>query len=133
MTLSQILFGFSGRLARLPYFGYSLVALVLLALAFFFIVNVFITNPALGLAGVLVIGIVAIWTSLAITAKRLHDLGLSGGHVIWMFGLGAMSRVTSPTNPGLGMLFGLAELIAWLWLLFAPGQPAANAYGPEPA
>jgi uncharacterized membrane protein YhaH (DUF805 family) len=133
MTLSQILFGLSGRLARLQYLGYSLVGIVLIVVALAFVVNIFAVNVGLGLIGIAVLGLAAIWISIATAVKRLHDLGLSGGHVIWIIALGMMSRSMGPNNAGLAILFGLAEIVAWLWLVFAPGQPAANAYGPEPA
>jgi uncharacterized membrane protein YhaH (DUF805 family) len=132
MTPSEILFGFTGRLARLPYFGYSLLSVLLLGLAAFVAFPLFFAAPVLGVISVLALGVVGAWTGLAISAKRLHDLGMSGLHLIWIAALGTASRAMEESEPLISSLFGVAELIVWLFLLFAPGEPSDNQYGPAP-
>ena len=149
MSYKPTLFGFRGRMARLPYFGYGLLFLGLCV----FLILVWVGLIATGVVGLIILGsilmwVVCGWMGLALTIKRLHDLGLSGYHMIWIFGLsvvagqlgsptsseaiGILSGLSSGTIGILSSLASLASLIVTLWLLFAPGQPRTNGYGPPP-
>ena len=55
----------------------------------------------------------AAWAAIAITVKRLHDMGRPGLHVLFML------------IPIFNIYFGLK-------LLFAPGDRGDNEYGPDP-
>ena len=91
-------------------------------------------GPGVVLGGALFLaGIVgAVWCGLALTVKRLHDIGLSGGNAIWIIGLNVVGSVAGEASSGLAIAFNLASLGVGLWLLFARGQSQANEYGPVP-
>ncbi len=90
------------------------------------------------------------WPMLAVTAKRYHDLGLSGWWMVLPFGaiiltavgsgfavLGAINK--SGDMIGLGLILVVASLAAVIWafwhvikLYFFKGAAGPNAYGPPP-
>jgi uncharacterized membrane protein YhaH (DUF805 family) len=123
MTANQLLFGFSGRVARLQVWLVLIAAGAIFTL-FWAMVN--IKAPADPTApppprppgtAVLeampwIIGLALIWPLVAIGVKRCHDRGRSG----WW------------------MLLALVPVAGWAWLVWdlgiARGQPAANPYGP---
>lgn len=107
-TYTPSIFELRGRIGRVRYLAYGFVfgILVLLAAA----IGATVAGDA-----------AATWLSAAATAafgillgvRRLHDLGRSG----WF---------------ALGMLVPFVNLAIGLWLLCAPGDPAANRFGPVP-
>lgn len=99
---------FSGRARRQEYWMFTLFQVaVVIVLA--------ILDAVLG-AGSLIVGLYVLATfvpSLAVTVRRLHDLGKSGA---WYF-------------------IAFVPLIGGIWLLVltaTAGQPAPNQYGPDP-
>jgi uncharacterized membrane protein YhaH (DUF805 family) len=130
----QALFGFEGRLARLPYFGYGLL------LAILGLVPVRI-GIALGDGGALEASLIlaglisAVWGVVAITIKRLHDMGMSGAHAFWISTISLISIAPHRSlrmDPGFAWSMWAIECGIVLWLLLAPGQPEDNQYGPVP-
>ena len=110
----------------------------------------------------MLISLVAIYCTVCIYAKRLHDMGksgwlqvipiavgiLAGGWAVMSIGAGAaMSAMSGGSDEavaagalgGLGMgLLGLAvAFLVWigflLWIGLTPGEPAANRFGAPPA
>jgi uncharacterized membrane protein YhaH (DUF805 family) len=93
-------FSFEGRLARLPFFGRGFylgviaVALAMVSIPFFsreglwwwFSIPIVIASLVLLAVG-----------SFSLTIRRLHDLGLSGYHAIWV---GAAQAVWAPLSYG---------------------------------
>lgn len=105
------------------------------------------------------ISLVLIWPNLAISVKRLHDMGHTGWLVAipWvvsiggfiaamaMMGFSAFANFQSLENedpaavlaligPAFGV-FGLITLIClgfFLWILLTPGRPGSNRFGPNP-
>lgn len=129
------LFTAQGRLARLPYFGYGvLVYLLLLATVLAGAgISAAAGSDAGGIPGGLVIfaGVIAaIYAGTTILIRRLHDLGLSGRHAIWIMMLNVVSQVLLTAAPPLGLLLSIGAIGVTLWLLFAPGEKAANRWGP---
>lgn len=135
MSFSQTLFGFKGRIARLPYLGYSLLGGLFVGIFLFMGFAVAASAKGASVLGILIIAAAVIgyaWIALALQIKRLHDLGFSGLHMIWIAAIGALSSALSQANPTISIILGFGSLCVWLWLLFAPGQPETNAYGPPP-
>jgi uncharacterized membrane protein YhaH (DUF805 family) len=132
MSLAEALFGFNGRLARLPFFGCCVLLL-------FFCVLVGAGAPVIRAEtreGGAVLGLVllamlvgVISCGLALTIKRLHDMGLAGTHAIWIYGLNVASVALAPA---LSILFDLAVGGVFLWLCLGAGQAQSNQYGPVP-
>ena len=69
---------------------------------------------ALFLPLLMVGALAATWSFFALTAKRMHDVGWSG----WL--------------AALVLLPGLGAWMIYLFMIFVPGQAAANRYGPPP-
>lgn len=90
MSIIDLFFSFKGRIGRLAYFG-STLALIIIGVTSTFALNIISQNlnsnyssgviPILIIIGFAIMG-VGVWSSLAITIKRLHDRDKSGW---WMF------------------------------------------------
>ena len=140
MGVKQVLFGFEGRLPRLRWLGWSCAVFaataVVWSLAFFlgYALESQGNGIAMLAAGLVagVWGIVLVWTSLALNAKRLHDLGLSGWHLLWINGANVVAQFTAERVPVLAMLCGLAGLVVAAVFIFKKGTPGPNAYGGDP-
>jgi uncharacterized membrane protein YhaH (DUF805 family) len=135
MSLFQTLFGFDGRVARLPYFCWGVLASILSVFGIF--AGVYGYGPGGGgtmLGGlVLLAGVIAsIWTVVALTVKRLHDMGHDGLHAAWIFVSGVVGAVVGEFSDEVALICALASLSGGLWLMFAAGEPRGNRYGPAP-
>jgi len=143
----KLLFSFEGRIRRSHFWIGWLICLGVGVVAGWI--------PFLG--GLL--AIVLIWPNLAISVKRLHDMGKSGWLVavpwvlnlivciggVALMGLSVFANLSGLENedpvaimavlgPALG-LFGLLFLISLgflLWIGLSDGQPGDNRYGPNP-
>jgi uncharacterized membrane protein YhaH (DUF805 family) len=146
----QALFSFYGRLARLPFFWCVVLVNVVLFvpvviamvenqaslpddLIYAFAIVLMQGSQTANLVGAVLL-IPVTWVSLAIAVKRLHDLGMTGAHVIWITAISIGSAAGFFTSPGtgVGLAISLVSFSILLWLLFAPGQPYENEYGPDP-
>lgn len=120
MMLSWLLFSPKGRIDRQTYLAAVAAQLVALPVAF---VTLALVSAVAGDAGLsaeaaFVVGavpyvIAAVWAWVATSIKRLHDIGKSWW---WM----AIVLI-----PGLGSLWHFAELV------FTPGDPGDNRFGPQ--
>ena len=108
MTVTHLLFGFSGREKRLPWWIATL--LVDLALGMIYAIFGHLRPSVLGL---LLLAPPLIWISVAVQVKRWHDRDKSG----WWF------------------LMNFVPIIGWLWVLiecgFLRGTPGPNRFGDE--
>jgi uncharacterized membrane protein YhaH (DUF805 family) len=132
MSLAEALFGFDGRLARLPFVGYSVLLLFICFLAGAGALMVRAETRAAGaVLGLVLLAVLVgvISCGLALTVKRLHDMGLAGTHVMWIYGLNVASVSLAPA---LSILFHFAVGGVLLWLCLTSGQPQSNQYGPVP-
>jgi uncharacterized membrane protein YhaH (DUF805 family) len=132
MSLAEALFGFDGRLARLPFFGYCVLLLFICFLVGAGALMVRAeTRPAGAVVGLILLAVLVgvISCGLALTVKRLHDMGLAGTHVMWICGLNVANVALAPA---LSILFHLAVGGVFLWLCLGSGQPRSNQYGPVP-
>jgi uncharacterized membrane protein YhaH (DUF805 family) len=144
MPMSQLLFSFSGRLNRKPYWLTTLcivlVLIVVMILAFAMGGAGLATGDFSGLGALLVIIVLAyipiLWIGLAISAKRLHDRNKSAWWLLLFYLVPAVLQ-------GIGEQLGTAGLILTLigfgisiWALveigFLRGTVGPNQYGPDP-
>ncbi|OYV50764.1 MAG: hypothetical protein B7Z78_10340 [Rhodospirillales bacterium 20-60-12] len=138
VKMFDALFSFSGRLRRLAYFGYSIVAGLIGSIpavigALSLIYGKHHNEAVLIVVAVVILGISAIyfaWTSFAIGVKRLHDMDMSGYNQIWIIGLSAAGQILRYLHqPVTGIVIGVFSLGVSLWLLFAPGSQGGNRFG----
>jgi uncharacterized membrane protein YhaH (DUF805 family) len=121
MNLFKLLLSFDGRIGRIAYAGGWLLGLVLLlsAMAVVQILGESWTPPepfnhlrnGIRIALFFVAVLFAYWAQFALTAKRLHDLGVTGWFSLLMIAPGA-------------------NLITVIVLLIVRGEDDDNLYGP---
>jgi uncharacterized membrane protein YhaH (DUF805 family) len=144
MGIVSFLFSFKGRVGRAAYLlgtlGF-LFLIVLLMLAVGFEMPTPGQPPAppgLGLALLLLtLSVATLWSSMALGAKRMHDLNKSG----WWLGAGTAAWVVAglvafivPILGAVGMLgAGLIGLWVSIQLLFFKGDTSSNDYGNPPS
>jgi len=141
MWLSET-FAPGGRIGRVQYLLGHLVGLTIamLAMALLAVVGVFFGAVGLSVirtlcfaAGFIALFGGAIYVMVVLIVKRLHDLGMSGMHCIWIMALSfAASAAEGAGEAGASAFFSLCSLGVGLWLLFAPGVDHANEYGSQP-
>ncbi|EMD9438743.1 DUF805 domain-containing protein [Burkholderia cepacia] len=116
MNLKWFLFSFEGRIGRLPWWIYALVSALL---SVFFDADSHRSPdddlPLLGMLVLIVVAVVAAWSSIAVGVKRLHDIDKSGWWMLLVFVpiVGALA------------LFVMNGFIA--------GTPHANRFGEPPS
>ena len=125
---------FAGQLARLPFFsrgvllGVVAAALAMASIPFFSREGLWWWLGILVVAAALVLLFVG---GVSLTMRRLHDLGLSGYHAIWVSAAQTMWVPLSYGPPEV-MLAGLPLAAVGLWLLFWPGNRGPNRFGEKP-
>jgi uncharacterized membrane protein YhaH (DUF805 family) len=125
-------FSFHGRLARLPLFIRNVYLSIVGLVLFIASVPLFSNGSRVlwwaGLAEVIVV-IAAVGVSTAsLIVRRLHDLGLSGYHAIWV-GSAQLGWAALSHGSGYTLLLGLPLLAICLWLIFYPGNVGVNRFG----
>lgn len=148
MDAVDILFSRDGRIGRLMYFLASLALQVLVSVAAFLLavllgmsvalaaITAGILSPGAILVGLMFLALFlgAFYVGVNLTAKRLHDMGQSGKHALWIQGAGLMFNLLGNIgHPGLALIFALVALCGGLWVLFTPGEPGPNRYGVQMA
>lgn len=126
MSWSHLLFSFEGRIGRAPYWYFVLGATIVFAVLLAFAgISLFsgvgldgtpAAVPTAGLAGLLlpVVCIALLWPSLAISAKRWHDVDKSAWWVL------------------IGLVPVVGGLVALVFNGFVAGSPGANRFGHPP-
>jgi len=114
-SVSWALFVTSGRISRATYLLGQLFMLTVLAIVVVLIVNTPETSPRFGFWGLvfIVVGTVAAWSVIALSIKRLHDIG-------W------------PSQLIIGLFVPIANLVLMLILASRLGSPETNQHGPPP-
>ena len=144
MSMSQLLFSFTGRLNRKPYW---LTALCLMLIFLVIIAVLFVVGGASILAGdlsglgvtlfILVLAYIPLlWIGLALGAKRLHDRNKSGWWLVIFWVVPAILQGIGEQIEGIGIVLTLAGLGISIWGLveigFLRGTVGPNQYGPDP-
>jgi uncharacterized membrane protein YhaH (DUF805 family)/Tfp pilus assembly major pilin PilA len=117
------IFSTHGRLGRVRYVGYGFIVNLVLSIAIgiFMLLLAFMLKGSINQINPVLIGFVLLMLytpMLAVTfimaKRRLNDLNLSG----WF---------------SLLQIIPLVNIFFWLYLVFAPGMPGPNRYGPQPS
>ena len=133
VTLVHRLFGFDGRVGRLGYVLFTALYLALSAVPAVLGVLASSQDTYLSvLAGFALGALIAAWGCIALTAQRLHDLGCSGLHTLWIAVLGFAAVALDDRHPVMSLvLIGLLGLIA-CGIVFVPGEKDVNRFGVPP-
>lgn len=111
MDIPQLLFSFSGRMNRQPYW---LIGIAIgFASGIIGAVGATVLPSSLATLGYTGLVIASLWISLALGVKRAHDRGRSGLFLLLF-------------------LVPLLNLWPLVELLFIPGTPGENKFGPDP-
>lgn len=132
MDLRSIYLTDQGRIARLPYFGFSL------ALTVPYVIVAYLLASLLGVfGGVLVLALYAIiaYPYYCLMAKRLQDFGQPGKYAVVVIGVGVAAALLQFVEAlqGVSMAISAVQTIVGLVILFVPGNLGDNAYGAPPA
>jgi uncharacterized membrane protein YhaH (DUF805 family) len=148
MNLTTLLFSFQGRVNRAQYW---LVALIYLAV---FIVCFVLTFIGLGISSAIsstgalisyllvaifvIVSLLAIWSSIAVGIKRLHDRDQSGW---WMLIFWEVSTIVSllqetAAAPSSKFILGIGSLAVTVWVIVElgclRGTQGPNRFGSDP-
>ena len=107
----HMLFGFDGRIDR----GKFWTGMVLIFVASIIGLGLIAIGHPGAIVPAVMVFIGAVWASLALYVKRLHDVGRSGWWVL------------------VGLIPYIGGLILLVWLGFASGNYGENDYGPQPS
>ena len=125
---------FEGRLARLPFFIRGIYLGIAAAVFFLVSIPLFINGGIWWWLGILA---VIAWLALlgvgtvSLMVRRLHDLGLSGYHAIWVAAAQGIWAFLANAPPK-AMLLGLPLAAICFWVTFWPGNKDANRFGAVP-
>ena len=114
------------RLPRLPYFTRGIQIAILITLLSLSSIWLFTSGSNLlwwtGLLLVAVCGVILAAGTVSLVVRRLHDLGFSGYHAIWIVPLLAIPAAYSETY------FTIPLIALSAWLTFWPGQKTPNRF-----
>ncbi|MBI1203075.1 MAG: DUF805 domain-containing protein [Rhodopseudomonas sp.] len=121
-------FSFSGRLARVPYFVRGLHIGIAAMVLFFASIPIFALGFNLAWwGGVIILAAAAVLlfvSSASLLVRRLHDIGLSGYHAIWV-GAAELGSCLISWLPDDKQWIGLPLFGVALWVLLFPGKAVA--------
>ncbi|MBI2253745.1 MAG: DUF805 domain-containing protein [Proteobacteria bacterium] len=132
MDLRSIYLTDQGRIARLPYFGFSL------ALTVPYMVVAYLLASLLGpFGGVFVLALYAIvaYPYYCLMAKRLQDFDKPGKFAAVVIGVGVVAALLQFVEAlhGVALAISAIQGIVGLLILFMPGTAGDNSYGARPA
>ena len=132
MDLRSIYLTDQGRIARLPYFGFSL------ALTIPYMIAAYVLASLLGpFGGVLVLALYAVvaYPYYCLMAKRLQDFAQPGKYAVAVIGVGILAALLQFVEAlhGVALAISAAQAIVGLVILFVPGTAGDNTYGAPPA
>ena len=135
MDLSSLLFSFTGRLNRAPYWltsiGSIIAASVVGVVAFTFAGR---SAVAIMLAGLVVL--LLLWVTLALLTKRLHDRNKSAWWLLLFYLAPPILHAIGQSIGSTGFILGLIGFGVSIWALvelgFLRGTAGSNSYGPDP-
>jgi len=127
--VSHFYFSMRGRTSRRLYWLFGFIPLVaggFLSGIGLGIARTYVAPLAFLLAAVVLLFLM-VWVSIALHAKRLHDIGLSGW---WLIAVALASlAIAYFLSPPVGQLSSLAM---WVVIGAVPGAAGANRFGPDP-
>ena len=111
MNWKELLFTFNGRISRKPFW---LVVMVMISSGILCAIIIPILPQALKMIPLVVLGLISVWSGLAVAVKRWHDRDKSGWWVL------------------IGLIPIIGPIWAWVENGFLRGTEGANRFGPDP-
>ena len=114
-TIQWLFFEYTGRIRRLTYFLSGVFFVMLYTYLTVVIVQTPETSPIFGWLGLAFLGLmgISLWAVVALSVKRLHDLGFPGTLAVAMF-------------------IPMVTFIFFFVLCLFKGNPGSNKYGKSP-
>jgi uncharacterized membrane protein YhaH (DUF805 family) len=142
MDLGYILSSTQGRIPRSQWWA-GLAVLIVVGLVLAVIIAWAFGPTLIGIIATLVLQIILLYPSYALSAKRFQDRNKPGSLALIGIGLGIVQTVarlvglSDPFNPGvLDWILNVALIIVGIWYLIElgilRGTVGPNTYGPDP-
>jgi uncharacterized membrane protein YhaH (DUF805 family) len=142
MDFGYILTSTQGRIPRSQWWA-GLVVLVIIGVVLALIIGWVLGPTTIGIIATLILQIVLIYPSYAISAKRFQDRNKSGSLALIGIGLGILQTLarlvglSNPFNPtAVDWILNIALIIVGIWYLIElgilRGTIGPNTYGPDP-
>ena len=131
--VGRFYFSLRGRTSRRFYWLFGVIPLFSAAFVLGFGLGVVAPYaPAIVLFSLVALAPVAIWVTIALHVKRLHDIGVSGW---WMIAVWAISVLVALLVAYFLSVRAaqLSSLAVWAIVGAIPGTPGVNRFGPNPA
>jgi uncharacterized membrane protein YhaH (DUF805 family) len=124
-------FSFYGRLSRGLYFIRGMQLGIIAVVPFIVSIMLFKSGDAfwwIGIAFVIAAIAIIVVGQASLIVRRLHDVGLSGYHTIWI-GAAQWASIFLSEAPARVAWLASPLLVIFLLLLFFPGNRGANRFG----
>lgn len=142
MDFAYILSSTQGRIPRSQWWA-GLVVLVIIGVVLALIIGWVLGPTLIGLIATLILQVILLYPSYALSAKRFQDRNKPGGLALIGIGLGilqTLARLVGLSNPlaptAVDYILGIALLIVGIWYLIElgilRGTIGPNQYGPDP-
>ena len=142
MDFAYILSSTQGRIPRSQWWA-GLVILVIIGVVLALIIGWVLGPTLIGLIATLILQVILLYPSYALSAKRFHDRNKPGGLALIGIGLGilqTLARLVGLSNPfaptTVDWILNIALLIVGIWYLIElgilRGTVGSNQYGPDP-
>jgi uncharacterized membrane protein YhaH (DUF805 family) len=138
-------FSLDGRIRRWRFFRYSLALLIIIVVLTLLAVAALDNARNRFIAGILAFVVIAgfwAWAGFSLVVKRLHDLDKPRWHYVWMFLLPGLLTGGFSVHwtgggggswaIGYGQSWGVVPVLAFIYLILAPGTDGPNKYGYPP-
>jgi uncharacterized membrane protein YhaH (DUF805 family) len=135
MEFSTLLFSFTGRLNRAPYWLAG-IAVAVTASVLLLIVFKVSGRSATAIIVACLVGLLMIWTGLALATKRLHDRDKSAWWLLLFYLAPSILQTIGHRTGPAGFILSLIGFGISIWALveigFLRGTAGTNSYGPDP-
>lgn len=136
MNWEWLLFGFRGRIARMPYWIGTAMSMAVMVIALLFVITG--AESVWALAVFVLLLLIAGFIGIALSLKRLHDRNKGAWWlVLYLAAPGIFDLAARASDAdGLDLVFFVASLVISIWALidlgFLRGTRGQNRFGEDP-
>ena len=145
MNLAMLLFSFQGRLNRAKYWSAALIYLAVSIVCFVIVPGISsaisstgVLNSYLLVAIFVIVGLLMIWSSIAVGIKRLHDRDQSGWWMLVFWGVNTIVSLLqkAAATPSSKIILDIGSLAVTVWVIVElgclRGTQGPNRFGSDP-